>query len=88
MSNEEQNGNFAKPVLAPVTIEQISEAKYKFSSSNSHNADIIVIHPADYQRLVQLREYPYFCGNLYLPEVCGLKIIRSFDVKENEWFVC
>jgi hypothetical protein len=88
MSNEEQNGNFANPVLAPVTIEQISEAKYKFFSSKNHDADIIVMHPADFQRIAGFEQYRHVYAKGSLPEVFGLKIIRSFDVEENEWFVC
>ena len=47
MSNEEQNGFFAKTVLAPINFDAIHNARINFIYSNNRYPTVIVMHPAD-----------------------------------------
>ena len=86
MSNEAQNGNIAKPMLAPVNFDAIHEARRNFIYSNNRYPTVIVMHPADGRKIIELmhKEFGY-CAMPNLMKFQGMQMIRSFDVEEGKW---
>ena len=86
MSNEAQNGNFDKSMLAPINFDAIHEARRNFVYSNNRYPTVIAMHPADGEKFIELmhKEFGY-CAMLNLMNFQGMQMIRSFDVEEGKW---
>jgi hypothetical protein len=83
---EELNSHFAKPVLAPVNFDAIHEARRNFIYSNNRYPNVIVMHPADGEKFIELMHKEFcYCAMSNLMKFQGMQMIRSYDVEEGKW---
>lgn len=87
-SIKHENGNEANRLLAAVSFDAIHNAISNFVLTNNRRPTLIVMHPADGKKFIELlyKEYGY-CAMQYLMNYRGMKLIRSFDVEEGCWSV-
>ena len=83
-----RNGNDANRLLAAVNFDAIHNAISNFVITNNRRPTLIVMHPADGEKFIELlyREYGY-CAMQNLMNYRGMKLLRSFDVEEGRWSV-
>lgn len=84
--NEAGKTAFANPMLAPVSFDAIHNARRNFVYVHNRHPTVIVIHPADGEKFIELmrQEFNYYA----LPNLMkfqGMQMIRSFDVEEGKW---
>jgi len=81
-----ENGNDANRLLAPVNFDAIHEARRNFIYSSNRYPTVIVMHPADGEKFIELmhKEFGY-CDMPNLMKFQGMQMIRSFDVEEGKW---
>jgi hypothetical protein len=86
MSIENENGNFAKPMLAPINFDAIHEARRNFIYSSNRYPTVIVMHPADGEKFIELMHKEFGYGaKPNLMKFQGMQMIRTFDVEEGKW---
>jgi hypothetical protein len=83
-----ENGNDANRLLAGVNFNAIHNTISNFVLTNNRRPTIIVMHPADGEKFIELlyNEYRY-CAMQNLMNYRGMKLLRSFDVEEGRWSV-
>lgn len=83
-----ENGNDANRLFAAVNFDAINNAVSNFVFTNNRMPVIIVMHPADGQKFIELlyNEYGY-CAMQNIMNYRGMKLIRSFDVEEGRYLV-
>ena len=84
----ERLGNDANRLLAAVNFDAIHNAISNFVLTNNRRPTLIVMHPADGEKFIDLlyKEYGY-CAMQNLMDYRGMKLLRSFDVEEGCWSV-
>ena len=87
-STKHENGNDANRLLAAVNFDVIHNAISNFVLTNNRRPTLIVMHPADGKKFIELlyNEYGY-CAMQNLMNYRGMKLLRSFDVEEGRWSV-
>ena len=92
--NKEQNSQITTEArndgntVAAVNFDAIHNAISKFVLTNNRRPTLIVMHPADGEKFIELlyNEYRY-CAMQNLMNYRGMKLLRSFDVEEGRWSV-
>ena len=86
-STNHENGNDGNTVAA-VNFDAIHNAIINFVLTNNRRPTLIVMHPADGEKFIELlyNEYSY-CAMQNLMYYRGMKLLRSFDVEEGCWSV-
>lgn len=83
-----ENGNDANRLLAAINFDAVHNAISNFVLTNNRRPTIIVMHPVDGEKFIELlyNEYGY-CAMQNLMNYRGMKLLRSFDVEEGRWSV-
>ena len=92
--NKEQNSQITTEArndgntVAAVNFDSIHNEISKFVLTNNRRPTLIVMHPADGEKFIDLlyKEYGY-CAMQTLMDYRGMKLLRSFDVEEGCWSV-
>lgn len=92
--NKEQNSQITTEArndgntVAAVNFDSIHNEISKFVLTNNRRPTLIVMHPADGEKFIDLlyKEYGY-CAMQNLMDYRGMKLLRSFDVEEGCWSV-
>lgn len=71
-----------------ISFQAIDEAVKDFMLTNRGNPTVIIMHPAEAKKLIELLYNNYKnCAIHKLMNYRGLKLIRSYDVEEGNWLV-
>lgn len=63
----------------------INEAYRNFIHSNYRFPTIIILHPSDYFKFIELMHEQYsYCDKPNLIEFKGMRVIRSIDIEEGK----
>ena len=92
--NKEQNSQITTEArndgntVAAVNIDAIHNAIINFVLTNNRRPTLIVMHPADGEKFIDLLYKGYgYCAMQNLMYYRGMKLLRSFDVEEGCWSV-